>query len=40
LTPAQAIAQGADWLVVGRPVTRAADPRAALAAIEREIAAA
>lgn len=38
LTPAQAIAQGSDFLVVGRPITRATDARAALAAIEREIA--
>jgi orotidine-5'-phosphate decarboxylase len=29
MTPEQAIAQGADLLVVGRPVTGAADPRAA-----------
>jgi orotidine-5'-phosphate decarboxylase len=28
-TPAQAIARGADYLVVGRPITRAADPAAA-----------
>ncbi len=39
-TPAQAIAAGADHLVVGRPITRAADPRAAAAAIVDEIAAA
>ena len=37
LTPAAAVAAGADYLVVGRPITRAADPLAALAAIEREI---
>jgi orotidine-5'-phosphate decarboxylase len=36
-TPAQAIALGADYLVVGRPVTRAADPLAALAAINAEV---
>lgn len=36
-TPAGAIAAGADYLVVGRPVTQAADPRAAAAAIVREI---
>lgn len=38
LTPAAAINAGADYIVVGRPVTRAPDPLAALAAIEREIA--
>jgi len=37
LTPAAAIAQGAHYLVIGRPVTRAADPRAALEAINAEI---
>jgi orotidine-5'-phosphate decarboxylase len=36
-TPAEAIAAGADYLVVGRPITRAADPRAAAEAIAREI---
>lgn len=39
-TPGEAIADGADYLVVGRPVTRSADPRAAAEAIVREIAAA
>jgi orotidine-5'-phosphate decarboxylase len=38
-TPAAAAAAGADLLVVGRPLTRAADPGAALAALERELAA-
>jgi orotidine-5'-phosphate decarboxylase len=38
VTPAQAIANGADYLVVGRPVTQAADPVAALAAINASIA--
>ncbi len=37
-TPAQALASGADLLVIGRPVTQAADPSAALLSIEREIA--
>ncbi|GMQ95585.1 MAG: orotidine-5'-phosphate decarboxylase [Gammaproteobacteria bacterium] len=36
-TPAQAIADGAHYLVIGRPVTAAPDPAAALAAIEVEI---
>ena len=40
LTPAQAIAASADHLVVGRPITRASDPRAAAQAIVAEIAAA
>ena len=38
VTPADAIAQGADWLVIGRPVTRADDPARAAAAIAEEIA--
>ena len=37
-TPAQAIADGADHIVVGRPVWQAADPRAAAQAITAEIA--
>lgn len=39
-TPAAAVAAGANYLVVGRPVTQAPDPLAALAAIEEEVAAA
>ena len=39
-TPASAISAGADYLVVGRPVTAAADPRSAAQAIVAEIAAA
>lgn len=39
-TPEQAIAAGADYLVVGRPITRAADPGATAEAIIAEIAAA
>jgi orotidine-5'-phosphate decarboxylase len=38
MTPARAIAAGADYLVVGRPVVQAADPRAAADAIQAEIA--
>jgi len=37
MTPAAAIAAGADYLVVGRPVVAASDPRAAAAAIIAEI---
>jgi orotidine-5'-phosphate decarboxylase len=40
VTPGQAIMAGADYLVVGRPITRAADPRKAADAIVGEIAAA
>lgn len=39
-TPASAIRSGADFLVVGRPITGAADPAAAADAIVAEIAAA
>jgi orotidine-5'-phosphate decarboxylase len=37
MTPAQAIAQGADHVVVGRPIWAAPDPKAAAAAILTEI---
>jgi orotidine-5'-phosphate decarboxylase len=40
MTPARAIAAGADHLVVGRPIIEAADPAAAASAILAEIAAA
>jgi orotidine-5'-phosphate decarboxylase len=39
-TPSAAIAAGADYLVVGRPIVAAADPKAAAEAIVAEIAAA
>jgi orotidine-5'-phosphate decarboxylase len=37
--PGAAIAAGADYLVIGRPVTRAADPASVLHRIDREVAA-
>jgi orotidine-5'-phosphate decarboxylase len=37
-TPAEAIRNGADYLVVGRPVAHAPDPRAAADAVVKEIA--
>lgn len=36
-TPAEAVAEGADYIVVGRPITTAADPAAAAARIVDEI---
>ena len=38
VTPGRAIADGADYLVVGRPIRDAADPRAAAEAIQQQIA--
>ncbi|HMM77537.1 MAG TPA: orotidine-5'-phosphate decarboxylase [Gammaproteobacteria bacterium] len=38
-TPAAAVAAGADWLVIGRPITRAASPAAAVAAIAASLVA-
>jgi orotidine-5'-phosphate decarboxylase len=38
MTPAAAVAAGADYLVVGRPILEAADPKAAADAIVAEIA--
>lgn len=37
LTPAEAVSRGVDYIVVGRPVTRAADPAAAVVAILDEL---
>ncbi len=37
MTPAQALAAGADYLVVGRPVTTAADPIGALEELNRNL---
>lgn len=39
-TPADAVRAGSDYLVIGRPITRASDPAAALAAVLDEIDAA
>ena len=38
MTPSHAIRSGADYIVVGRPIRDAADPRAAALAIQKEIA--
>jgi orotidine-5'-phosphate decarboxylase len=38
LTPREAIAAGADWLVIGRPITGMPDPAAAAAAIAADLA--
>ncbi len=37
VTPAQAIANGADYLVIGRPITQAENPLSALQAIHQEL---
>ncbi len=37
MTPTEAINRGADWLVVGRPITAAADPVVAAAAIAAQV---
>jgi orotidine-5'-phosphate decarboxylase len=37
MTPAEALKHGADWLVIGRPITGAADPASAARAIHDEL---
>lgn len=37
MTPEQALAAGSDYLVIGRPITQAADPAQALAAINNSL---
>jgi orotidine-5'-phosphate decarboxylase len=37
VTPPEAIRLGADYLVIGRPITRAADPIAALEAVRHSL---
>ncbi len=37
MTPSEALAAGSDYLVIGRPITAAEDPMAALKAIEDEL---
>ncbi len=39
LTPRDALAAGADWLVIGRPITEAPDPAAAAAGIAADLTA-
>lgn len=36
MTPAEALKAGSDWLVVGRPITQASDPRQALESLFKE----
>jgi orotidine-5'-phosphate decarboxylase len=36
-TPSEAIKNGSDYLVIGRPITRSADPKRALEEIYKEI---
>jgi orotidine-5'-phosphate decarboxylase len=38
MTPGQAVTAGSDYLVIGRPITQAADPLAMLESIRQELA--
>ena len=38
LTPSQALQAGSDYLVIGRPISQAANPQQALAAVLAELA--
>jgi orotidine-5'-phosphate decarboxylase len=38
MTPSEAVSAGADWIVVGRPITASSDPAASAAQIAAEIA--
>ncbi|SFG92648.1 orotidine 5'-phosphate decarboxylase / HUMPS family protein, partial [Neptunomonas qingdaonensis] len=38
MTPSQALQAGSTYLVIGRPITQAKNPLAALEAIEKDIA--
>ena len=37
MTPAEAVKNGADYLVIGRPITKADDPRKAAVRVLEEI---
>jgi len=37
MTPGEAVSKGADYVVIGRPITKAEDPVAAARAIAKEI---
>jgi len=39
MTPSEALAQGTDYMVIGRPITAAPDPRAAIESIIKELTA-
>ena len=39
MTPAEALRAGADYMVIGRPITQAPDPAAAAQAIQKELSA-